>query len=63
MAEGVTSYMSLFAADAKLLRRIRNQKDCEELKNDSDKIYEWSTTCKMEFNAKKCHALQIGRAK
>ena len=42
MTERVNSYISLFADDAKLLSKIRNYKDCEELQNDIDKIYEWS---------------------
>ena len=29
MTEGVNSYISMFADDAKLLRKIRNHKDCE----------------------------------
>ena len=41
---GVSSYISLFADNAKLLRKIRNQKYCEELQNDINKIYEWSKT-------------------
>ena len=41
---GVSSYISLFADDAKLLRKIGNHKDCEELHNDIIKIYEWSNT-------------------
>ena len=44
MTEGVSIYISLFADDAKLLRKIRNHKDCEELQNDINKIYEWSNT-------------------
>ena len=28
MADGISSYISLFADDAKLLRKIRNHKDC-----------------------------------
>ena len=31
---GVNSYISLFADDAKLLRKIRNSKDCEGVQND-----------------------------
>ena len=34
MTEGVSCYMSLFADDTKLLRKIGNHKDCEELQND-----------------------------
>ena len=52
MAEGV-SYISLFADDAKLLKKIGNHKDCEELQNDINKICEWSKTGDMEFNLKK----------
>ena len=47
MAEGVNSYISLFADDAQLLRKIRNYKDCEELQNDINKIYEWRKTWKI----------------
>ena len=61
MTEGVSSYISLFADDAKLFRKIRNHKNCEELQNDINKIYEWSKTWKMEFNAKKCHVLEMGK--
>ena len=41
MTEGVSSYISLLADDVKLLRKIRNHKDCEELQNDINKIYAW----------------------
>ena len=34
MTEGISSYISFFADDAKLLRKIGNDKDCEELQND-----------------------------
>ena len=37
MTEGVSSYISLFADDAKLLRKIENHKECEELQNDINK--------------------------
>ena len=42
MTERVNSYISLFSDDAKLLRKIRNHKDCEELHNDINKVYEWT---------------------
>ena len=62
MPEGVRSYMNLFADDAKLFWKIRNQRDCEELQNDLDKIYEWSKVWEMEFNASKCHLLEVGKS-
>ena len=42
MTEGVSSYISLFADDAKLPRRIENFKECEKLHNDINKINGWS---------------------
>ena len=44
MTERVNSYISLFADDAKLLRKIGNHKDCEEMQNDINKLYKWSKT-------------------
>ncbi len=49
--------MSLFADDAKLMREIKNQRDCEELQNYVNKVFKWSKTWEMEFNIKKCHVL------
>ena len=51
MTKGVSSYINLFADDAKILRKIGNHKDCEELQNDINKIYEWSKTWEIKFNA------------
>ena len=61
ITDGVSSYISVFADDVKLLRKIGNHKDCEELQNYINKKYEWSKTWKMEFNAKKCHVLEMGK--
>ena len=62
MTEAVNSYITLFADDAKSLRKIRNHKDCEELQNDINKISEWSKTWQMEFNTKKCDVLEMGKS-
>ncbi len=62
MQEGLNSYINMFADDAKLLRVIRTKDDCIELQKDIDKIYKWSQTWKLEFNAKKCHVLEMGRS-
>ena len=51
MTEGVSSYMSMFADDAKLLKRVRHKEDCEDLQRDLDRVYEWSQTWEMEFSA------------
>ncbi len=63
MTEGVNSYMSLFADDAKLLRRVKTEGDCDELEGDLDRVYRWSQTWGMEFNSSKCHIMEIGKSK
>ena len=34
-----------------------------ELQRDIDKIHEWSKRWKLEFNAKKCHVMEMGKSK
>ena len=63
MPEGVRSYMSMFADDAKLMKKVKDKEDCEDLQRDLDKVYEWSQTWEMEFNAKKCHVMELGKSK
>ena len=63
MNEGLESYINMFADDAKLLKVIKSQKDCQDLQKDIDKIHEWSLKWKLEFNAKKCHVMEIGKSK
>lgn len=60
--EGLSSYKGLFADAAKLLRVIRKQDDCMELQRDINKNYDWSQGWKSEFNAKKCHVLEMGKS-
>ncbi len=40
MTEGVESYMSLFADDAKIMRRVKNEEDCNLLQRDLDMVWE-----------------------
>ena len=56
---GMTSYMNLYADDAKLMRVVKNIDDCRELQGDVDKIDEWSRRWKLDFNAKKCHVMEL----
>ena len=61
---GVNSYINLFADDAKLLRVIKTRKDVLLLQQeDINKIYEWSRKWKLEFNAKKCHVMELRKSK
>ena len=62
MPEGVKSYMSLFADDAKVLKPIKNEESCRELQEDLNRLHEWSMKWKMEFNAKKCHVIEFGKS-
>ncbi len=62
MPEGVGSYISLFADDAKLLRKISSHKNCEELQHDLNKIYEWNKRWEMQFNVRKCHVMEMGKS-
>ena len=39
MTEGVSSYISLFADNEKLLNKIWSHKDSEELQNDKEDIW------------------------
>ena len=64
MIQGVSSYISLFADDAKLLRQIRNHKDCKELhSSDINKIYESSKDIRIGiYCQKKSHVLEMGKS-
>ena len=62
--EGLSSYVNLFADDAKTMREIRSKRTVwnykGQLERDVDKIWEWSQKWKMDFNAKKCHVMEMG---
>jgi len=62
MTEGVTSYMNMFADDAKLMRRMTKEDDCVSLNQDLDRINEWSCKWEMTFNTKKCSVLEFGKS-
>ena len=46
-------WRSLKADDVKLIRKIGNHKNYEELQIDINKIYEWSKAWEMDFNEEK----------
>ena len=62
LPEGVTSYMNLFADDAKLCRCIKSEEDCEILQSDLDVIWRWSKKWEMEFNLNKSHVVEMGKS-
>ena len=62
MIEGVNSYMTLFADDAKIMRRVKNEGDCNMLQKDLDTVWKWSVKWEMEFNIKKCSVMEFGKS-
>ena len=62
MVKGVNSYISVFADDDKLLRKVKINDDCELLQRDLDKIFECSQRWEMEFNAKKNIVMEMGKS-
>ena len=61
----ISGTIKLFADDARglLFRQIRSDADCLSLQKDLDTLYSWARKWRMQFNASKCHVLQITRKK
>lgn len=57
----ISSEIRLFADDCILYRQVQSPSDCTNLQHDIDKLYNWSRTWQMAFNAKKCHVMSITR--
>ena len=57
-----SSYINMFADDAKIQRRIINENSCKELQEDINKIKAWSEKWKMKFNVDKCHVVRFGKS-
>ncbi len=62
VTEGVESYMNLFTHDAKIMRKVTNEEDCNALNQDLIKINEGLMRWNMEFNAKKCSVMRFGKS-
>ena len=54
--------MNMFADDAKLLRRIRTAKCCQELQEDLNKLADWTAMWLITFNAAKCSVMNMGNS-
>ena len=63
MLDAVSKETSLpvFADDSKCFRLILGRHDGEKLKDDLNKLFQWSCIRGMEFNAKKCKVLRVAR--
>ncbi len=62
MADGVTSYMTMFTDHAKIMRRVINEEGCAALGQDLVKLNESSNKWEMPFNTKKCSVLEFGKS-
>jgi hypothetical protein len=60
MFTGVESYMSMFADDAKLMRRVVTDEDCRILQEDLNRLQRWSEKWLLEFNTSKCKVMEMG---
>ncbi len=54
--------MNMFADDAKIMRKVANEEDCEALNQDLDRISDWSQKWEITFNTKKCSVLEFGKS-
>ena len=63
LPEGIKSFMSMFADDTKVLKRIEDEESCRELQNDLDMLQQWSEKWLMTFNASKCKVISMGKSK
>ena len=54
------SCISKFADDTKLYRKVNDEKDVSLLQKDLDRLFSWSQTWLMSFNADKCKVLHFG---
>jgi ribonuclease P/MRP protein subunit RPP40 len=59
--EEITSKVSLFADDTRILRAVDTEADVEALQADLDRIYSWQEINNMEFNSKKFEVMRYGR--
>lgn len=51
----------LYADDLKLFKEVKSHKDCYNLQQDVDAVFQWSHDNRMEFNTSKCYAMSFGR--
>ena len=56
-----TSFMKVYADDAKLYRNIKSRQDVLSLQNDLNALFLWSKIWRMNFNISKCKFMSICR--
>ena len=61
--EGIKSFMSMFADDTKIRKKIEDEESCRELQKDLDRLQQWSEKWLMKSNASKCKVMSMGKSK
>ena len=56
-----SSFVSLYADDTRITRKIQNESDIESLQSDLETLYDWQKNNNMEFNSKKFEILRYGK--
>ena len=60
MEEGITSTLSKFADDTKVIHPMKTPADQEILQNDINKLLKWAEDWQMAFNISKCAVIHFG---
>jgi hypothetical protein len=61
MPDAVHNFIALFADDAKLFSKIADDMDSQLLQEDLQQLLDWASRWQLNFNAKKCKVLHLGR--
>ena len=54
------SEIYMYADDTKIYRQVRDQRDCEMLQEDLDRMNEWTEKWLLKFHPEKCRYMRIG---
>ena len=63
LLDSVLSNTRLFADDCIFYRRIKNQRDCDILQDDIDKLASWEKKWCMSFHPDKCSTTRVSRSR
>ena len=58
---GIESFVSLFADDTRISKKVNTEEDVESLQEDLEKLYTWQENNNMAFNSSKFEVLRYGR--
>lgn len=59
IVEETNSYMNLGTDDAKLLKTVKSEEDCDMLQKNLNRIRVWSQKWEMKFNVDKCEVMKF----